>query len=315
MYYYFSSDFGIALKINGIYYGTVFKTVKELRIDGDFIPLVEILPLKQNCPSVCFLLDENFINSPPDTVSVTDLKGGYLIKFNPAFNSGEFNVISQQKYPDALITVFNENGLKISIETHNDFYAETINFLFDDANIQKISILGQEFITILLNGNSNLLLVFQYKNSIKKIFCRQIENFSVQDNFLCTEEQFLDIAKHHVKSFWEFKDGNFRQNNVEVSANENFNREVLPPKLLPYAFLEEFSVKGDFLPYLCENMQKNADKLQGYLGNFIGVMPPPKFRKVDEVGLIYNLSKNRYKAEYFEFELIDGKITNIKKSD
>ena len=61
-------------------------------------------------------------------------------------------------------------------------------------------------------------------------------------------------------------------------------------------------------------MKEHADKLKGFLGDFIGVMPPPKFRNPDEIGLIYKISDDRFKVTYITAELNGEKITNIKKS-
>ena len=65
--------------------------------------------------------------------------------------------------------------------------------------------------------------------------------------------------------------------------------------------------------FLCENVKKNADKLKAYLGEFIGVIPPPIFRRPDEVGVVLG-DGNGYKVDYFTFDFERGKICNIKKS-
>ncbi|MBQ7348427.1 MAG: hypothetical protein IJW47_00390, partial [Clostridia bacterium] len=236
MYYYFSGDYGVAIKINGIFYGTVTDTVKTLRIDGEFNPLIEILPLSENAPPVNFILDDAFLLNPPERICVTDLKGGYLIKFNHIFSSGEFKIIEQQKYPDAVATVFNENGLKISIETPNDFLADTIRFDADGANIERINVCANNFIAITLTGKKNLLVLYSLTGGIRKLFCREVDKYSVQDGLLVTTENFSDIAKHTVKSFWEFTDGELKRNRTDTVKNQNFDINLLPEKLIPYAF-------------------------------------------------------------------------------
>ena len=86
-------------------------------------------------------------------------------------------------------------------------------------------------------------------------------------------------------------------------------------KLLPYVFVEEYVVGGNFLDLLTENMQKNADKLPSYLGQVLGVMPPPPFRQYNEIGLVYKKTDNLYYVDYLTVEIVNGKIDNIKRTE
>ena len=81
MYFYFSSNFQSALKLNGIYYGIINDNVKSIDIDLPNKTLVEVLPLNGNYNGANFLLTDNFLLNP-SLASVIDLKGGYFIKFN-----------------------------------------------------------------------------------------------------------------------------------------------------------------------------------------------------------------------------------------
>ena len=314
MYYYFSSSFPSAIKINGIFYGKLYQTVKHLRIDGDFNPLVEICPLNSSSNPVTFILDNDFFTSPPENTLVTDLKGGYLIKFTGNCASTEFLVIKQEKFDNLVATVFNENGPKISIETPNDFYAENLTFIINSAQITQFSLNQHNFLAVLLIGDKNLLLIYDIYNQIRKVFCREVSDFSV-DNCLVTTEVFNDMAKHVVKSSWEFNNGGFERKNLTCTCSESFDAQLLNEKLLPYAFFEEVLVCGDYASFLSDSMKEHANKLKGFLGDFIGVMPPPKFRSQNEVGLIYPDGANRYRTEYYLTELTNGKICNIKKTD
>ena len=80
MYYYFGCNYPVAIKINGIYYGTLGDEVKCLRIEEDFKPFVEICPLNAYGKSANFILEQDFLQNPPQNFIVTDLKGGYFIK-------------------------------------------------------------------------------------------------------------------------------------------------------------------------------------------------------------------------------------------
>ena len=53
------------------------------------------------------------------------------------------------------------------------------------------------------------------------------------------------------------------------------------------------------------------DKLKGYLGEFCGVIPPPRFRRQYCVALIYKKSENFFATRYFSLTFINGKIDNL----
>lgn len=311
MYYYFSCDYPAAIKFNGIYYGVISETVKSIRIDGK-LPLVEICPLSPNENQLTFIPDENFIYSPPEGVLVTDLDGGYLIKILKNYRVGDFSVLCQQKFPNLVATVFIENGLKISIETPGNFFADTLDFFASDASIIRFSLSSSDFVAVVLSGKEKLLTVYSIKDKIQKVFSRTVCDFSSDGGFYTTEH-FSDIAKHTVFSEWQYSDFKFIQINKSVKRSENFVIPDLPDKILPFAFLEELLVGGCVDDFLDDNLKENSDKLKEYLGEFIGIMPPPVFRQIDEIGLVYCLKKNKYNVKYCTFEIKDKKIVNIKK--
>lgn len=316
MYLYFSSDRPAVLKLGGIYCGKIFGTVKSYKTDADNPPLAEILPLGENVPPIAFFPDKDFLSAPPDNVTVTDLKGGFLIKISlPAECSG-FRVIKQQKYRDLVATAFTENGYKLSLETPSDFLAEPIPFTMRDAEFFRFYLCGEELLAVAFYNDDyeereTVLCVYSFKKEIRKLFCRTVAEFSAE-NGLITTETHKDMAKHKVVTEWTY-DGVLKEKNRTVTRADDFSRTKLHDKLLPYAFAEEFLCGGDFTEYLSGTVLDNADKLGGFLGDFIGVMPPPVFREENEVGFVYRTGERTYSAEYFVFEVSDKKITNLKK--
>ena len=313
MYYYFSCDFPAVVKINGVYYGSIFNTVKPLRVNGN-PPFIEVCPLQSASFPLNFILDSEFLCSPPPFTSVTDLKGGYLIKFYKAHAQLPFEIIKQEKFSDAVVTVFTENSLKLSIETPNDFYAETFNSPACETEILRFSQCGCSLIALNFKGETNRLCVYSLTDTVKKVFCREVFSFSLE-NGLSTVEKFNDIAKHILSCEWDFRDGCYIKQSANLTCADGFEISKLNQRLLPYAFFERLLVGGSLAGFLTENMLKNADKLQGYLGEFSGVFPPPAFREIDQVGLVYPLGENKYRTEYFRCTLLDGKIDNITKCD
>ncbi len=304
MYYYFSSNFPAVIKLNGIYYGTIHDAVKSVNIDGE--PFIEVCPLNSVDAQNCFILNKEFLSCPPEQVLVTDLDGGYMLKFNGGYTVNEFKIISQQKYADAVVTAFSENGYKLSIETQTDFFAENLKMQVNSVEIVK----KESLIVTYIYGQETMLNIYYLSGGIKKVFSKFIDGAEF-NGVLKTTEILSDMAKHEVQTEWEFTGGEFRVKSRNVQSQNPLNLEKINVKLLPYAFLEEFLCGGHFIEYLSGNVKDNADKLGGYLGEFIGVMPPPVFKQIDQVGLVYSSGNNLYKVKYFKFEIQDRKIVNI----
>ena len=313
MYYYFSARFSAVLKIDGVFIGKIDKCVKKVELSS-CDAFIEVCPLELGIFPLAFLLDKGFLTSPPNGVSVVDLKGGYLIEFNFLQDNTPFTILSQEKLPHAVITVFKENGLKVSIESPNDFFAENIPFYCKTAKITPFVLDNKRLVAIQFDGEEKLLNCYLLENNIQKVFSRVICEFSLANGF-STAENFLDIAKHSLTYFWSFQGEKLVKNQTSLSKTDDFCISSLPEHLIGYAFLEEFLCGGDVSDYLADNVMQNKDFLVDYFGNFIGVMPPPDFRKFDEIGLIYKCDENKYRVEYFAFELRDRKICNIIKAN
>lgn len=310
MYYYFNSDFPAIIKIDGVYKGLI-NEINEFEIFCQ--PFVEIYPLSRSENSFYFILNDDFLLNPPSGVIITDLDGGYLISLTCLEQVSSFSIISQKKLPYSVITVFKENGLKLSIETQNDFYAETLEFSCSDATITEFSLSSTKMIAVCFFGKKKILNCYLINEKIKKIFSREIFDFSFENGFFTTEI-FCDIAKHKITYDWIFEDNYLKKNACTIERNNEYQISKLPTHLLPYAFFEEFIFSDQVDEFLSKNVYDNLNFLREYLGNYIGVMPPPKFRDYNEIGLIYCVQNNKYKVKYFYVSIEDNKIININCS-
>lgn len=325
MYYYFSADYPAVIKIGGIYLGTITNTVKFCNLNEERPPLIEIIPTGAPALPCAFFPNAEFLAAPPPSYAVTDLGGGYLIKaFSPIDVGRAFSLVAQEKYQGLVATVFTENGYKLSLETPSDCYAEPLPFPVAEAKFSlkycgSEELLFAEFLPSAGQSGENtpksaekIVCAFSAAGKIKKVFEREVAEISL-DKEIETTERYKDIAKHVVKIFWEYdaKKREMKESSRSVFHSPSFDKKRLPTRILPFAFIEEFLVKGDYLEYLTGSVKENADKLGGFFGEFIGVMPPPRFRKENETGLIYRTGERTYKAEYYIFELSERKIDNI----
>ena len=315
MYFYFFCDFPAVIKFQGVIFGTVNKSVKFCNFEKPY-PLTEICPLMGNGTGFAFYLDDEFLSNPPENATITDLKGGYFIRLTKTEHSGGFSVINQAKFRDATITVFTENGCKVSLETQTGFFAETLAFTPLSAEFTRGEGVNSNLIFATLPcADKKILRVYGIKENAL-LLSTETDEFSITPTgFTCTE-RLKDIAKHEIlhEYFYSHTDCAIKERAKSVKASESFDREKLPESLIPYAFCEEFLCGGDFNFYLAESVKENADKLGGFFGEFIGITPPPVFRNPNEIGFIYKLAKRKYSVEYFTFDISGGKIIGVKNT-
>ncbi len=312
MYFYFSSTYPSAIKLNGLYHGLINDTVKPINISLEDKVFIEVCPLNAEGEQVNFILTEDFILSPPNQAIITDLGGGYLIKFVSTKVKEPFCLLSQERFNNLLVTVYKENGLKISIENGNDFCLEQLDITAESVCFSTFELNDGLFLGVQLFGKAPYVLVYKVNGKIEKVLFRPA-TLLLEDNALKTKEEFLDMAKHTVICEWDFDGEKLKEKSRTVTAKKELSTLNLPQKLLPFAFLEELLVGGNLEGFICESMQKNAHKLKDYIGDFIGVIPSPLFRKENEVGIVIPNGKG-YRVDYFTFEFDAGKIYNIKKS-
>lgn len=312
MYYYFYASDHFVIKLNGLYLGSINNTIKFCNVESHNA-FVELCPIGKISPSVNFVLDEKFLTSPPDNVILTDLKGGYLIKVKRCFTKKEFNVIAQRKFNDAVATIFALDGFYLSVETINGVFNFPIDFFVSSAVIDKFEGAPSNVIKIELYGDKNLLIFFDVAtNTI--IFNMQFDSLELNKDIRITE-RFNDIKKHTVVTRWAYRENKFELTDKTIECKKNTSIYQLNNRIIPYAFLEDLYLGQSIDEYLAKNILDNKDKLTGFFGSFLGVMPPPFFRDDRQVGLIYKQNDNKYFAEYFTFEITDKKIFNIKKLD
>ena len=308
MYYYFTSDYPAVLKLNGLYLGSIKDTVKSLSANQP--PFIEVCPLQSGYEQINFIPNAEFLSTPTNYVAVTDLNGGYLFHFSQTQIVSEFKMIAQEKCENALVTIYNDNGVKLSIESPSDFFVGNLTRAFSSVEIKFFSLGESKFVSIFTLGKENLLTVYHIGQKTEIAFCREVSEYSIDDT-LKTKTQYKDIQKHEISSEWNFNGYEFTEKShivlpSEQSLKTDFNRHVLP-----YAFIEEILVGGYYERFTGGIVKENARKIKGYFGDFIGVMPPPAFRTSDQVGIIYKDGINRYSVKYFTFSIDDGKVIGI----
>lgn len=312
MYCYFTGKRRAALKINGAFAGYLSKTPLLINIAGE-PPFIEICPTDSAYGYLSFVPDNGFFANPREGLTVTDLKGGYLVNVSPV-SGGALKVVATERFTNATATVYGKDGCRVEIAVGGNLFTEELPFRCLSAKILKENIGVPNALIIAFNEPETVLAVYTLSLDVKKIFLRRVASFST-DGVLVTTETFCDVAKHNVKTEWFYSNGTLTQKSKSITVSPAFEPRNLVKGVIPYAFAEEYVIGGDYSVYLGGNVLQNADKLRPYLGDAIGVMPPPFFRNADEVGLIYKTGKNTYRIDYCVFNVENKKIVNLKKVD
>ena len=304
------AEFPFALKKNGILYGCAKNGVVKLDLDIDNPEFLEVIPLKQNLFTTSFLFDRDFLSTADTNISKTDLNGAYFIKIYPLYILTEQEKIMENKNQHGIISVYGDNLKVLNITTRYDTYTETIKGL-GNIKCDFFTYSGQPFAYFFHNGTLN---IYSLAEQIKKTLCAPCDEFYFKDS-LITVKTFNDIAKHKVTSYYSCNGNEFKFLEKKVETSPYYSANALNKKVLPVAFFEGVLCGEDVSPYLTETLLDKQSKLQGYLGDFIGVLPAPEFRSIDETGLIYQKAQNLFQVKYCKTELKDRRICNLKLLD
>lgn len=301
---YFLSYRPAALKLNGLYVGTIDGFERHVELDPADKILAEIVP-GDNLAPVNFFLDEKFFIAPPAFADVYLLEGDALIYIREYANKDvTLGVIFQTRFNGNLITIFKQGAIYLSAEGA-EYLLKRLPDSFERVRAEQKTIAGREVLA--LYGGEQLLIISEngkiaFLNHVLKAEFGEILRVSV--NFeTCT-------AAHAECEF--FYDGE------KLSLAHSKTMETRPPEreILHFAFFESVLTCGDFEKYLDRSLLPKAGALKGYLGEFVSVVvPPEKFfaehGDIAAAGLVFPRSENLYEVKFFAVEYSGDKISNI----
>lgn len=307
MFTFICAEYPFALKMNGILTprrdGAAINTTERDLLET--VPLAPVMPRG-------FFVDEPFMSaSEPDVLKV-DLRGGAFIKLLTPEEKTPFTAILQQKLNGALVTVYRENGLKLTAETANDAYICPLPRNLSDFHAEDAYLGGNRFIAVSAHASGyEYLLLLATDGGLHPAFESTVDGFSL-DGELKTTTVYKDIAKHRAENSWVYSGGKFIPDKCTLSCGEHYSPNNLPIKLLPYAFCEALQSGDDLAPFISQALLNNADKLKSYLGEVVACIPPPTFRNKSEVGLVYKRGENLYECKYLTCEFEGRAICNVR---
>lgn len=300
---YFLSSIPCELTLNGIFFGIVdsFERFTDVnlsdRIFAKFTP--------QGALPVGVFLDEQLLDAPPEGVEVYIIKEGialYIKEFPPS----DFTLqpIVQERLEGSLITIFRQGKIHLSLETAKGFFIATLPPSFA---VCKLSFHSNLFF---IEGQNQLAI---YTNEGKCVFLEQILSFEVSGNTLNATLPLSDSLRRVADCAWELDENGCRQTKFILRQNQAMDGEdeqkKIAESLLPYAFFESVLIKADYTPFLCEELQKNAEHIAAFLGEFRAVTLT---KAPNTVGLVREKAPRVFALDYFTVLIENGKIIDIK---
>ena len=294
---YFLSAIPCALRLNGLYYGVTdrFERYTELcladKVYAEFSP-------EGNLP-IGFFITEEITEKPPLGCEVYLLKDGIAV-YACDFTRADFSLrlVAQAREENTLGSVFWQGKLQLCIESHVGFFNATLPPRFDPCTLSFCENL------LLLKGQNTLAV---YDLTGKRLLLEEFTECSLVENTLNATLPLCDRLQRFAKCAWKLTDGVCTQTEFTlVQAGEN---DKPSEELIAYAFFESALIGADFCAFLAEALQPDAEKIRAFLGDFIAVT----LTETPTVcGLVRIKNERLFAVEYYEVEIENGKITDVK---
>lgn len=315
---YFLSSQPCALRLGGVFFGMTDRFERYAEIDLRDKLFVEFLP--ENALPVSFFLTENIRFTPPAHCEVYLLADGIAI-YAAAFTPTDFTLktLWQKRLGDTLLTVFSQGGLQLAVENERPFTACLPSELGDF----EAQLCGNYLLFCGRTNTEQRLLLFRENG--EKLLDERVLSYSLAEDTLRAELPLSERLGRIAVCTWSLSGDELRRteftlraraDNGEQAERQNGSQEVTTGKertealneLLPYAFFESVLIGADYAAFLSDELAENADKIVGFLGDFIAVTT------TDDpycCGLVRKKGERLYSLSYYRVKVQDGEITDV----
>lgn len=300
---YFLSSQPCALRLGGVFFGMTDRFERYAEIDLRDNIFVEFLP--ENALPINFFLTENIRFSPPQNCEIYLLADGIAIhaaEFTPTDFS--LKTLWQQRLGDTLLTVFSQGQLQFAVQTQKSAFTAYLPPAFRDFAAE----LYGDY--ILLSGVTHAgkrLLVFRENG--EKVLDEEILSYSLSGGTLRAELPLSERLRRKAVCAWSLEHEGLQRTEFTLRAPVN-DEDVskIPDELLPYAFFESVLIGANYAEFLSDELAENADKIVGFLGDFIAVT------LTDDslvCGLVRKKAERLYTLSYYRVKIQNGKIIDV----
>lgn len=300
---YFLSSQKCVLTVNGAYFGIVddFERFAEISLKDGL--LLTFTP--ENAQPVSFFLTEDVRFHPPAGCEVYLLPRAlalYVRDFPPV--NAPMRLIAQERFENALVTVFFQCGVECSVQTPERYFVSTLPPSFRQCALDRQG----EFY---LFRSPDMLAVY-HENGTRLLLERATE-FSINGNELSAVLPLSDCLGRSAECVWELSETQairtgFTLRQARTRQGET-DGEKIAAELLPFAFFESLLIGANPDDFLSDGLLPEKEKLRSFLGNFKGVTPTSD---PNVCGLVYEKDERLFEVKYFTVETENGRVADIK---
>ncbi len=278
------------MRMNGVHLGLVdgFERSTQLQpSDGVFC---ELLPSGGFLP-VRFSFDEAFLLDPPPQIRLYYTENAVAVyAYNFLRADQTMRVLWQERLSDCLLTLFLQGKLLLDLQNETGFHLLELPDALETCKV-KAHAEG-----ILLEAENAFLLLKRDGTALVRSEGRVLQS----EGTLKAEIPFHDSSGHSAVCEWK---------NGELTACSIRTAREPTAATFALALFESALIGADILPFLSPALEKKADSLKEYLGDYRSVVLTAE---PDKVGLVYARKERIFDVRYFRVETQDGKVSNIK---
>ncbi len=294
---YFLSSVPCALTINGVFYGVTddFERYVELALADNLY--VQFSP--EGAQAVGFFLTEELLVRPPVGCEAYLLKDGVAL-FVRDFPPVDFTLrpIAQKREGNLLATVFCQGTLQLSAESEKGYFNATIPPSFSDCEV----FFEGDF--ILLKSEKTLGV---FTKACETLLVEKVLSYAVKGNILRATLPLSDRLGRTADCAWELAEGGCKL--TEFTLRQSGDKETPPEGLLAYAFFESVLIGADCADFLSDELQPEKERIVAFLGDFIAVTLT---EKENECGVVRKKGERLFAVDYFEVDVENGKIVDVR---
>lgn len=305
---YFLSSQPCALRLGGVFFGLTDRFERYAEVDLRDNLFVEFLP--ENALPVSFFLTENIRFSPPAHCEV------YLLADGIAIHAAEFTptdltlkTLWQKRLGDTLITVFSQGQLQLAVQTPKNAFTAYLPPTFCNFDAE----LYGEY--ILLSGITHAgkrLLIFRENG--ERALDEQVLSYALSGDTLRSELPLSERLGRVASCAWTLTGEGLKRTEFTLRARtgdkntDGKGQEETLDELLPYAFFESVLIGTNYAEFLSDELAESADKIVGFLGDFIAVtLTDDPY----ECGLVRKKGERLYSLSYYRVKIQNGKIIDV----
>ena len=299
---YFLSSAPCMLTLNGAFFGVTDKFERFADICLTDSIFVKFTP--EGRLPVGFFLTEDVLSTPPIGCEVYLLRDGVAI-YARDFPPADFTLrpITQQRFGDTLVTIFQQGELQVTIQSPTAFYTDTLPPVFSNC---KLSIhAGLYFI----EGERHLAV---YTPTGKCVLLEEVLSFSVTDEELRAVLPLSDCLGRVADCTWSLHENGCVRTKLTLQQNHTQTGETdedkIADELLPYAFFQSVLLGVNYADYLSPALADKANQIIDFLGDFRSVCITDESRTC---GLIREKAPRLFEVAYFTVTVENGKIVDI----